>query len=260
MVRRISWFSCGAASAVATKLSKPNVVAYCDTGSEHEDNNRFMKDCEEWFFQDITVLKNEEFADTWAVWEKRKYIAGNDGAPCTSELKVAPRLEFQEVDDVHIFGYTADANDVRRSEKLRQNWPELFVEFPLIEHGLTKAACFAMIENAGINPPITYSFGFPNANCKICPKATSPSYYALVRKCYPDEFNRMIELSRRLGVKLARINDERIFIDEIPLDYPTVKPMVPDCDFLCAIAEQELEDDEAYNYDFLHEDDRGNEP
>ena len=255
--RRISWFSCGAASAVATKLSTPDIVAYCGVGSEHEDNKRFMADCQKWFDQEIITLKNSEFADTWAVWEKRRYISGIAGAPCTSELKIVPRLEFQRVDDIHIFGYTADANDVRRSEKLRENWPELFAEFPLIERGLTKAACLAIVEDAGIEPPLTYAQGFPNANCLPCCKATSPAYWALVREHYPEKFNRMVELSRRLGARLARIEGERVFIDEIPLDHPTTQPLAPECDFLCAMAEQELE---AYNYEFLHEDDRGNEP
>ena len=73
--RVISWFSCGAASAVATKIIKPDVIAYCDTGSEDYDNARFMRDCEQWFGQDITILRSDKFESTWAVWEKRKYIA-----------------------------------------------------------------------------------------------------------------------------------------------------------------------------------------
>ncbi len=42
MSRVVIWFSCGAASAIATKLSKPDVIAYCDTGYEDYDNSRFM--------------------------------------------------------------------------------------------------------------------------------------------------------------------------------------------------------------------------
>lgn len=51
--RILAWFSAGAASAVATKLTiseygHSNVtVAYCDTGSEHPDNKRFITDCEQ---------------------------------------------------------------------------------------------------------------------------------------------------------------------------------------------------------------------
>mgnify|MGYP003114730423 FL=1 len=240
-MRRVSWFSCGAASAVATKLSSPDVIAYCEVGSEHHDNKRFMDDCSVWFEKDITLLNNPKFKDTWDVWDKRRYISGIGGAPCTIELKVAPRLAFQEPNDTHIFGYTADSADVKRATGLTENWPELTCEFPLIERGLTKASCMAIVEDAGIKLPEIYSFGFPNANCVPCCKATSPDYWAMVRKHFPDEFNRMNELSRELGARLARVNGERVFIDEVPADQALTKPIAPDCDFLCALAEQDLD-------------------
>jgi len=240
MSRVLSWFSCGAASAVATKLVKPDVIAYCDTGSEDADNARFMQDCKQWFGQDITILRSGQYESTWDVWEKRKYIAGIAGAPCTGELKIKPRLDFQLPDDVHVFGYTVDAKDMGRANTLRENWPELIVETPLIDRGLTKAACLAMIENAGIKPPRTYAMGFPNANCVPCCKATSPAYWALIRKKFPDQFQRMVALSRKYGARLARVDGERVFIDEIPVNHKTTEPLVPECDFLCALAEQDL--------------------
>ena len=66
MGRTLSWFSCGAASAVATKLSKPDEIVYCDTGSEDKDNYRFMRECMEWFGQPIVRLKNKAYSDTWS--------------------------------------------------------------------------------------------------------------------------------------------------------------------------------------------------
>ena len=236
----MSWFSCGAASAVATKLSFPDVIAYCEVGSEHSDNKRFMDDCSIWFGQEITLLKNPKYKDTWDVWEKNKYISGIAGAPCTKQLKVAPRLAFQKPDDIHIFGYTADSSDVKRAKGLTENWPELKCEFPLIERGLTKASCMSMIEKAGLKLPAIYSFGFPNANCVPCCKAQSPSYWAMVRKHFPDEFKRMAQLSRKLGARLAKLKGERIFIDEVPQDQKLTEPLAPDCDFLCSLAEQDL--------------------
>lgn len=240
MARMISWFSCGAASAVATKLINPDVIAYCDTGSEDYDNLRFLIDCEQWFGQKVEILKNEKFQDTWEVWEKRRYLSGIEGAPCTGELKFKPRVNFQLPDDVHVFGYTADSRDMGRAEALRENWPDLNIATPLIDRGITKAACLSMVRNAGIKEPRVYAMGFHNANCIPCVKATSPSYWALVRKEFPDEFLRMVKLSRELGARLTRIKGERVFIDEIPLDHPTTNPIAPDCDFLCQIAEQDI--------------------
>jgi hypothetical protein len=238
--RRVAHFSCGAASAVATKLAHPDVIWYAATGAEDEDNARFMRDCQAWFRMPVEVLSNPDYADTWAVWEKRQYIAGINGAPCTGLLKVAPRVAAQRPGDVHIFGYTADGPDVKRAAMLREHWPDLIVETPLIDRGIDKAACLALLEKTGIAPPRTYALGFPNANCIPCCKATSPAYWALVRKHYPVQFNRMAELSRRLGVTLTRLKGDRAYIDEIPEDYPVTEPIAPACDMLCQLAERDL--------------------
>jgi 3'-phosphoadenosine 5'-phosphosulfate sulfotransferase (PAPS reductase)/FAD synthetase len=251
--RVICWFSCGAASAVATKLTltdTPNaVIAYCETGSEHPDNERFLKDCEAWFGCPIERIRSPEFADTWAVWEKRRYLSGFDGAPCTSELKVAPRLDFQRPWDTHVFGYTADKLDKKRADRMLATYPDMKQRYPLIERGLTKANVLAMIEGAGIDLPPMYALGFHNNNCIPCVKATSPAYWALIRKEFPTQFERMVKLSRELNVRLAILGREKIdgkvknirgFIDEIPLDQPTTNPIAPACDFLCHHASQDL--------------------
>lgn len=200
-----------------------------------------MKDCENWFGKTIEVIKSKQFDSTWDVWEKRKYLSGISGAPCTSELKVAPRLDFQLPSDTHVFGYTADGNDISRANRMLKTYPEMKQRHPLIERGINKAACLAMLQTSGIEPPVTYTMGFPNANCIPCVKAQSPSYWALVRKEAPVEFERMRLLSRKLNVKLAQLKGERIFIDEIPDDFPTTQPIAPACDFLCHMAETEIE-------------------
>jgi hypothetical protein len=242
MTRRvIAWFSCGAASAVAAKLTPDALPVYCATGAEHPDNARFMADCERWLRRPVVTIRSSEYADTWDVWTKTRWLAGINGARCTTELKVGPRLEFQRPDDVHVFGYTADALDVERATLLRENYPELTIRTPLIQAGLTKASCLAMVERAGIKLPVLYALGFKNNNCIPCVKATSPDYWALMRKEFPEEFQRMAELSRGLHVRLCRINDERRFIDEIPRGWKTTSPIQPACDFLCHIAEQDIE-------------------
>lgn len=244
MRRIIVWFSRGAASAVAGRMTlreHPDaVLVYCETGQEHEDGERFEADCVRWFNAPVTHLRSEEYDDTWDVWERTGWLAGIGGARCTVELKVIPRLAFQRPDDIHVFGYTADRRDIERAKALRENYPELTIWTPLIDAGLTKAATLAMVEGAGIELPIPYRLGFHNNNCKTCVKATSPDYWSLVRRSYPEDFARMIEVSRRFGVRLARINDERIFIDEIPADWPTTNPIAPACDFLCHIVEQDI--------------------
>ena len=66
--RVMSWFSCGAASAVATKLAIANIkptqyleIAYCEVREEHPDNMRFLRDCEKWFGMPVHILGNDTF-------------------------------------------------------------------------------------------------------------------------------------------------------------------------------------------------------
>lgn len=51
------------------------------------------------------------------------------------------------------------------------------------------------------------------------------------------QFARMAQLSRRLGVRLCRLKNQRIFIDEISCDHPTGQLSSMSCDFLCHVAD-----------------------
>lgn len=244
--RILGWFGAGAASAVAIKLTPGCLPVYCETGAEHPDNQRFIADCETWFGRPVQRIRSERYADTWAVWEGRRYLSGINGAPCTGELKFAPRLDFQLPSDRHVFGYTADGTDRKRADKLRATYPEMKIETPLIDAGLTKANVLALVAGAGIALPVMYGLGFHNNNCIPCVKATSPAYWALIRQHFPAEFERMAALSRKLGARLTILRREggqniRGFIDEIPLDQATKDPIAPACDFLCQLASEGLE-------------------
>jgi hypothetical protein len=249
-VRVNGWFSSGAASAVMCKLmvDAPGFVAVnCDLGdSEDPDNHRFLVDCEAWLGVEITRLSSDEYLSIDEVFEDRQYMSGFRGAPCTRAMKVLPRLTYQRADDVHLFGYTADANDVKRAANFKANSPGLDVRFPLIERGLTKEACFALLERAGIKRPAVYDMGYPNGNCPGCVKASSPDYWALVRLRHPEVFARRADQCRRFGAKLAIVGREigtdgkpkniRAFIDDIPADQPILNPIVPSCDFMCHLS------------------------
>ena len=93
--RIVCWFSCGAASAVATKLAIiennnkiPIFIVRCFVKEEHEDNDRFSDDCEKWFGMPIIKLTNEKYKGSiYEVFNTRQFIAGIHGAPCTMLLK-----------------------------------------------------------------------------------------------------------------------------------------------------------------------------
>lgn len=244
--RTLIWWSTGAASFVAARLALQDVpealIVRCETNNEDPDNYRFEADAMRRLNRSVKLLRSETFDDVWDVWKKRRYMAGINGAPCTSEMKVAPRLAFQRPTDVHVFGYTADREDVDRFARLRENYFELTVRAPLIDAGITKAASLAMVQSAGLELPRSYAMGFPNANClgTGCVKATSPAYWALYRHHFPENFARTAAYAREIGARLTRLKGERAFIDEIPADHPMTNPIVPACDFLCAVMERDL--------------------
>ena len=245
--RTIMWWSTGAASAVAARMvlreNPETIIARCETNNEDPDNYRFEADVMRILNRSVTLLHSEDYNSVWEVWQKRRFMSGPKGAPCTTEMKVIPRLNFQRPTDIHVFGYTADADDVKRFERLRENFPELTVRAPLIDKGIQKDATLAMVQEWGLRLPRSYSMGFPNANCLKtgCVKATSPNYWALYRHHFPENFDRTAAYAREIGARLTRINGERIFIDEIPDDWPMANPIVPACDFLCHIATMEME-------------------
>ena len=252
-IKIVSWFSCGAASAVSTKLLlakaakllKPVDVKIVRIAipEESEDNDRFAADCARWFGQEIEVIQSAEYAGAEDVWERRRFMSGPHGAPCTTILKRDVRKAFENrwSPDLQVFGYTSEEKD--RADKFRHDHPEIGLVCNLIDAGLTKDDCFGMLARAGIELPLRYRQGFRNNNCKGCVKASSVDYWQRTRKYDPETFQRRADLSRELGVKLVRLGDgerERLHLDDLPLGEPGNDEPDLDCSLMCVIAESEI--------------------
>jgi len=220
----VVWFSCGAASAVAAKITlekygENNTVIIVNTpiDEEHEDNKRFKKDVENWLNVEIQTAVNEKLGHSSIVdvFEKQKYMGGVSGAPCTMFLKKEARRQLEKKIhiDYHVLGFTFE-------EKERYDRFILFerenVLPVLIEEKLTKPQCFWVLNNAGISLPEIYKMGFANANCIGCVKAASPTYWNLVRRQFPEVFQQRAEQSRRIGAKLVKHKGVRVYLDELP--------------------------------------------
>lgn len=224
MSKIVGWFSCGNNSAVMSKLlvdQHPNDevrIVRCVVNNEHPDNDRVHADVERWIGRPIERWASDKYADCWAVWEKRKYISGTKGAPCTIEMKKAVRWRFEREwgPDYQAFGFSAD--EKKRADRFVGNNPEIKLLRPLEVAGITKPDCALLVAGAGIKLPAMYGMGFANNNCICCAKATSIVYWARCRHYFPERFWRMAELSRRIGCRLTRLKGKRIFLDEIPAD------------------------------------------
>lgn len=236
------WFSCGAASAVAAKKT---IEKYGNTHTirvlnnpvkeEHSDNIRFKNDIANWLGVDIETVFNSSYPSCSAVdvWDDRQYMSSIKGAPCTSLLKKDARRKWEMTNhcDYMVLGYTYD--EQHRHQRAIKKYPNIVPV--LIDMEITKQDCFNILHRAGIKLPEIYSLGFPNANCIGCVKATSPTYWNLVRKTFPDIFNERAEQSRELNVMLARYKGKRIYLDELPSNAKgnKLKGMDVDCGLFC---------------------------
>lgn len=238
--RVIAHFSCGAASAVATKIALEKYekveIVYCDTGSEHPDNKRFIADCENWFGQSVRVLRNKNYANIYEVFEARRFMVSHQGAPCTGELKRRPGNEIWTLGDTEIFGYTVDEKH-RLARWERDNF-ERIIECPLVDRHLTKDDCFGALDRVGIELPEMYKLGFRNNNCIGCVKARdSIDYWKRVRKHFPEQFWRTAKLERELNITINRItkDGERlpIYLDEIESGDPKGNDPNIQCGLFC---------------------------
>ena len=236
------WFSCGAASAVAAKVTLeayPNArvrIINNPVAEEDDDNRRFLLDVQDWLGTEIEIARAAKYPECSAreVWEQRSYMAGVAGAPCTYELKKRARQEWEQRNhaDWHVLGFTVEERG--RFERFKMNERDNILPV-LIERRISKPECYQRLIEAGIKLPRVYRMGYPNANCIGCVKATSPTYWNHVRKMHPEVFADRAEQSRRLGARLVRHEGARIFLDELPTDAygADMKNMDFECGIFC---------------------------
>jgi hypothetical protein len=247
--RIVSQFSCGAASAVATKIILSGytagriVILNAFIEEEHKDNRRFLADCEKWFDHPITVIRNEKFgASTHETWRRERYIKGIHGASCSRALKRDLLDSVSLPSDIYVLGYTAEEPD--RLDRFLDANNGRTVLTPLIERGLTKADCLAIIDRAGIELPMMYRLGFHNANCIGCPKGGA-GYWNKIREVFPTQFYQIADIQEAIGPAAKflrnRRTNERIYLRELDPTHGRIEeePEIS-CSFFCEMAEQDI--------------------
>ena len=147
VLKYIGWFSCGSTSAVACKIAidegKDVDLWYLETGAEHEDNKRFIKDCERWYNKEIKIARSDKFSCPLDVARKELFNTPW-GAPCTKYLKKEVRqkqiMPLYNADVIHILGFEYTKHEVNRALRWKeQQTPN--VVFPLIKKHLDKQKC-----------------------------------------------------------------------------------------------------------------------
>lgn len=252
--RIVCQFSCGAASAVATKLAIADYGGTHDVQiinafikQEHPDNRRFLADCEHWFGRTVTVMHRAKFSSsTIEVFRKRRWMKGQRGAPCSMELKRNLLDTFNQPGDVLVFGFTVE--EVDRFVDFKDRNPHKPAIAPLIERSLGKSDCKAMIQRAGIELPMMYRMGYSNANCIGCVKG-GEGYFRAIREDFPAEFAELSAVQAEIGPganflrhRSGPLKNQRFPLTELPVGKARREEALPECSFYCEAAEAELKD------------------
>lgn len=258
MSRYICNFSCGAASAVATKLTLGQqglhdevLIINAYLASEHPDNRRFLADCERWFGQPIIVVRDFKYgADAYEVFRKKRYTKGRYGAACSKLLKrgVIDSHFPPRDDDVAVLGYTAEEED-RFNAWIDANANRRAIA-PLIDANLGKADVLAMVDRAGIQLPLMYRMGYHNANCIGCVKGGA-GYWNKIRRDFPEKFEEMAQIEELIGPsaylfrhRSGPLKGKRFPLRELP---PTMGRYEDEPDISCSAACEFAEADAAWD-------------
>lgn len=255
MSRIVCQFSCGAASAVATKLvlaqagrTVPVAIINAYLKEEHADNRRFLEDCEDWFGTAIVRLSDERYGGSArTVFRQRRYLKGLQGAPCSRALKRDVLDRFMLPTDVRVLGFTYEERD--RFDRWIDANNEKPAMAPLIEAKLGKADVLAMVERAGLVLPLMYRLGFHNANCIGCVKGGA-GYWNKVRREFPDDFEEMAQIEESIGpgARMLRhrsgpLKGQRFWLRDLDpqagryQDEPSIE-----CGAACEVAETQFND------------------
>lgn len=253
--RIVCQFSCGAASAVATKLvlaqygkTHDVLVVNAFIQEEHSDSQRFLEDCEKWFGVPIVRLKDTKYgASAVNVFETVGYIKGPKGASCTTRIKRGLLKQFEQPGDVLVLGYTAEER--HRYDDWLEDWPDRKIIAPLIERGLTKGDCKVMVERAGIEIPYMYRLGYDNANCIGCVKG-GLGYFRAIREDFPDQFERLAQAEDKVAAlhgtnayilrhRSGPLKGQRFPLRELPPGPARRNEKLPSCGLFCESVEQE---------------------
>lgn len=219
----ICWWSGGVTSAVACKLAAENFgkencsFVMIDTKNEHEDTYRFKQDCSQWYGKEIISISaiGDKYENIQDVWRKNKSLNVAHGAICSTELKRAVRQQYQkQVEfDYQVFGFEFDKKEFNRAKSMHMNYPDSKPIFPLLQFGFDKKKCIEIIEQAGIEIPITYKMGFKNNNCfnTGCVQG-GIGYWQKMKRDFPEKFDKMATMEHELtdlrGYPVTMLKDQ----------------------------------------------------
>lgn len=151
----------------------------------------------------ITIL---DTGDLYDAYYRTETIPTCMSRSCTDRFKVTPLLRYAPRPCIMHIGFAYD--EAHRAKPSRKRGIEN--QFVLIDEGLTRDDCLAIIRNAGLEIP-------PKSGCYFCPYQ-KPHEIRHLRDEYPELYCRVKRLEDRCVERQKRLNKMPIYIMGKPLD------------------------------------------
>ena len=234
----LGWFSCGCTSAVACKLAIDRFgndvdLYYIETGAAHEDNKRFINDCEKWYDREIKIVRSDKFNNPLEV-AKKELFNTPFGAPCTKYLKKEVRSKVvRELNyPIQIFGFDYSLKDANRALRFSEQNEGVFY-YPLLESGFSKDKCLEVLQQNNIDIPMMYKLGYHNNNCIGCFKGGA-GYWNKIRVDFPNRFKATSDLEIETKHTCLKKNKKQLYLKDLPINAGNHKDLnLPDCGLFC---------------------------
>lgn len=207
-------------------------IIYTHVTNQHPDSLRFLHDCERLLGRKIKILQSEQYASVDDVIERTRCINTAYGAPCTKWLKKQVRMDWERKNfDHHIYVRGYDMDEQGRADGVIKAMSDYEHEFPLIDHGLTKAECHGIADKLGLKRPAMYDMGYKNNNCIGCVKG-GMGYWNKIRKDFPEVFERRAKQERMIGHSCIK----GVFLDELGPERGDMNTeIMEDCTISCQL-------------------------
>jgi hypothetical protein len=232
---KVCWLSAGVSSFIAAYLERKTLdqCMYIHIENQHLDSFRFLGDCQRELGIGFEVMQSR-YKSVDNVIQQFRFINSRYGAKCTEVLKkrVRKEWEYDKKDITYIWGY--DAIEKHRADRIVESNPDQKHIFPLIDKGLIKEDCHAMLKRLGIKRPAMYDLGYRNNNCIGCVKG-GMGYWNKIRKDFPEVFARRAKQEREIGHTCIK----GIYLDELDPNRGRMEDEVmEECGFMCLLAEE----------------------
>lgn len=203
--RHIVAYSMGICSAyIAVRWQedgKNPICLWSDTKREDDDTYRFAREvADRW---NLNIVEASDGRDLWDVFRQQKMIPARQVPMCSIRMKIKPAQEWFTANDdkpgLVAYGYDMDEED--RAARTLARWPyrNLRPVFPLLDWGVSKAQCFGLFNERGIQPPRMYRH-FRHANCLPCKNFRRNDWNALL-KHYPEKFEEAARFEEETGLR-----------------------------------------------------------